>query len=115
MSPWQRIYTHLTSKGFDVYSPGQHQGECTSPYIVLKDAGSSKLDSFSSKKVLYDLMCYVPKEAFSTLEPFVDEVEAAMKLMYPEVISLQFRTPSYLDDSVKAHMISTQYQNNKKL
>lgn len=115
MSTWQRIYSHLKNKGFDVYSPGQHQGECTSPYVVLKDAGSSKFDSFSSSKNLYDLMCYVPKEVFSTLEPFVDSVETAMKEMYPEVIPLHFRTPSYLDDSVKAHMISTQYQNNKKL
>lgn len=115
MSQWQRIYTHLKQNGFDVYSPGQHKGECISPYVVVKDSGLNPLSSFSSTQALYDVMCYVPKEQFSTLEPYVDSVKACMKGLYPSIISTNFQTASYLDDTVKGHMISVQYRNNRKL
>ena len=29
------IYDHLVAKGFDVYTPAQHKGECVTPYIVV--------------------------------------------------------------------------------
>lgn len=115
MSQWQNIYKHLKSKGFEVYSPGQHMGDCTSPYVVIKDAGFSQLMEFSSGQALYDLMCYVPQQQFSTLEDFVAQVEEAMKGLYPAIISMDYRTPSFLDDTIKGHMISTQYRNNRKL
>ena len=115
MSQWQNIYKHLKAKGFDVYSPGQHNGDCTAPYVVVRDAGLSRLSEFSSKQARYDLLCYVPQDQFSTLEPYVDDVEAAMKDLYPAVVSMHFRTSSFLDDTVKGHMVSTQYRNNRKI
>lgn len=114
MSQWQKIYTHLKSDGFDVYSPGQHQGECLNPYIVVKDAGLNPLYSFSSSQVLYDVMCYVPQDKFSTLEPYVEKVKESMKKLYPAIIPVNFQTASFLDDTVKGHMISVQYKNNRK-
>ena len=114
MSQWQNIYKHLKSKGFDVYSPGQHQGECIKPYVVLKDAGLNPFSSFSSSQALYDVMCYVPKERFSILEPYVEKVKEAMKGLYPAIIPVYFQTASFLDDTVKGHMISVQYKNNRK-
>lgn len=115
MSQWKTIYRHLTAKGFDVYSPGQHEGDCTAPYVVVRDAGLSRLSEFSSTQARYDLLCYVPQDQFSTLEPYVDSVEAAMKGLYPAIVCMNYRTPSFLDDTVKGHMVSTQYRNNRKL
>jgi hypothetical protein len=114
MSQWQNIYKHLKLKGFDVYSPGQHQGECMKPYVVLKDAGVNPLSEFSSSQALYDVMCYVPKERFSTLEPYVEQVKEAMHGLYPAIIPMHFQTASFLDEDVKGHMISIQYRNNRK-
>ena len=34
-SRWEDIYNYLKSKGFKVYSPGQHEGECLSSYVVV--------------------------------------------------------------------------------
>lgn len=113
-SRWQDIYKHLTKEGFDVYSPGQHEGECTSPYVVVKDAGASPLGNFSSTQNLYDIMCYVPKDNFSQLEPFVQRLEMAMVKMYPTIRPVHFKTASFYDDTVKGHMISVQYINYKK-
>lgn len=115
MSQWQNIYKHLKTQGIDVYAPGQHQGECVSPYTVVKDAGLNPLSSFSSTQALYDIMCYVPQAQFSTLEPYVERVKEAMKGLYPAIIPVNFQTASFLDDTVKGHMISVQYRNNRKL
>ena len=114
MSQLQNIYKHLKTSGLDVYSPGQHQGECTSPYVVQKYAGLNPLSNFSSSQALYDVMCYVPKDQFSTLEPYVEKVKKAMTGLYPAIIPVYFQTASFLDDTVKGHMISVQYRNNRK-
>ena len=115
MSQWKNIYRHLKQAGIDVYSPGQHQGECIAPYTVVKDAGLNPLSSFSSSQALYDVMCYVPQAQFSTLEPYVEQVKQAMKGLYPAIVPMNFQTASFLDDTVKGHMISIQYRNNRKL
>lgn len=115
MSQWQNIYKHLKKSGFDVYSPGQHRGDCTSPYVVIRVAGSNRILDFSSTQTLYDLLCYVPQDRYSTLEPYVESVKDCMKGLYPAIISMHFETPSFLDDTVKGHMISVQYRNNRKL
>ena len=115
MSQWMNIYRQLRADGVDVYSPGQHQGECISPYTVLRDAGSNQLGDFSSTRALYEILCYVPQDQYSTLEPYVEEVKSSMKKLYPAIVPTHFETPSFLDDTVKGHMISVQYRNNRKL
>lgn len=114
MSCWKDIYTHLKNEGFDVYSPGQHQGECTSPYVVVKDMGAARFVEFSSNRVLYDIMCYVPKDHFSQLEPFVNSMKTSMRKMFPRIRPAHYETPSFYDDTVKGHMISVQYINYRK-
>lgn len=114
-SRWQDIFLHLKKEGFDVYSPGMKTGECTSQYLVVKNDGSSKHASFSTDIDLYAVLCYVPKEKYSTLEPFVQMVKNSMKGLEPMIKPYGSQTPSYYDDSVKAHMISIEYKNYKKL
>lgn len=115
MSCWQDIFRHLKSGGFDVYSPGQHEGECITPYIVVKDAGTSQFREFSSTQNLYDLLCYMPKDRFSELEDFVLSVEKRMKGMFPRVRPANYKTASFYDDTVRGHMVSIQYINYRKL
>lgn len=114
-SRWQDIFSHLQKAGFDVYSPGIKTGECTSPYLVVKNDGSSKHVSFSTDVDLYAVMCYVPKDKYSALEPLVQKVKNSMKELEPMIKPYGSQTPSYHDDSVKAHMISIEYKNYKKL
>lgn len=111
---YKDIFKHLKSKGFDVYAPAQHQGECTKPYLVLRDEGTTQFQGFSTTQNLYDVLCYVPRDQFTTLETYVDSVEAAMKELFPMVKSMHYRTPSFYDDSVKGHMVSTRYVNYRK-
>lgn len=113
-SRWQDIFKHLENKGFEVYSPGIKVGECKHPYLVVKNDGSS-IHSFASSDVdLYSVLCYVPKDEYSKLEPLVQSVKSAMKELYPMIIEYGSQTPSYYDDNFKAHMVSVEYKNYKK-
>ena len=114
-SRWQDIFLHLKKEGFDVYSPGMKTGECTSEYLVVKNDGSSKHASFSTDIDLYAVMCYVPKEKYSSLEPLIQKVKRSMKELEPMIKPYGSQTPSYYDDSYQAHMISIQYKNYKKM
>lgn len=114
-SRWQDLYLFLTSKGYDVYTPGQKEGECLSKYIVVKYAGSVKADMISSRRDLYDLILYVPKANYSQLESFVQQVITDMKEIEPLFMSYDNQQDtSYFDDSVKAHFVSIVYMNYKK-
>lgn len=113
-SRWQDIFLFLKNKGFDVYSPGEKVGECKKPYVVITHAGGSKLPSFSTDEYIYTVMCYVPRNNYSKLEPFVLSVKEIMKELRPMILDRGQQTPSYYDDSLKAHMISIDYINYKK-
>lgn len=114
-SRWQDLYLFLTSKGYDVYTPGQKEGECLSKYIVIKYAGSVKADMISSRRDLYDLILYVPKASYSQLESFVQQVISDMKEVEPLFMPYDNQQDtSYFDDSVKAHFVSIVYMNYKK-
>lgn len=114
-SRWQDLHRHLKKKGFDVYSPGMKTGDCTAGYLVVKNNGGSKHNSFSTEVDTYQIMCYVPKQAYSRLEPLVQAVKAAMKELEPLFKWNGSDSGSYYDDSVQAHMYTIVYKNHKKL
>lgn len=114
-SRWGDIYNQLKADGFDVYSPGIKAGDCRSPYVVVKISSSTKHTSFSTDVALYDVMCYVPKQSYSKLEPYVRSVRESLKKLEPMILPYGQIQPSYYDDTFKAHMVSIMYKNYKKL
>ena len=111
---WQDIYIHL-KESFDTYSPGIKLGECEEPYVVVKNDGSTKHPNFSTDIDLYAVMCYVPKQSYSSLETLIQQVKKEMKELEPMIMPYGLQTPSFYDDALKAHMISISYRNYKKL
>ncbi len=111
---WSDIFKHLKYKGIDVYSPGTKEGECKSPYVVLKDAGDSKAENSPATRRIYDLLLYLPKNNYSNLEVYISEVVEAMDELYPMIRPLHSRTTPYYDDTYKAWMTSIQYINYRK-
>lgn len=114
-SRWADIYNQLKSDGFDVYPPGVKVGDCTDPYVVVSIDVSTAHTSFSTNVDLYDVMCYVPKQEYSKLEPYVMAAMESLKKLEPMVLPYGQRTSSYYDDSIKAHMVSVMYKNYKKI
>lgn len=113
-SRWQDIYLHLKNKGFDVYAPAQKEGDCTSPYLVIKNDGSYNHVNFSTDRDMYAIYCYVPKDKYSELEPLVQAVKDAMLELYPMIQSYGQQLPAFYDDSVKGHYVGIEYENHKK-
>lgn len=109
------IFRHLKSKGAEVYFPGQKIGECLNNYVVVKEGDTSQYQGFSSTATVYELLCYVPKEKYSQLPIFCDQVKEFMKELDPMIRSMNYETPSFYDAQVKAHMKSIQYMNIKKI
>lgn len=113
-SRWADIYSQLQKSGFDVYSPGIKTGDCITPYVIVAISSSTEHTSFSSNVDLYSVMCYVPKQAYSKLEPFVHSVESSLVELEPMILPYGQRQPSFYDDTIKAHMVSIMYKNYKK-
>lgn len=114
-SVWKEIYRELKASGIDVYSPGQYEGECKAPYVVLSNSGSSLTTNYSTRTVYYSVMCYVPLNSYSMLEPYVEEVKEVMKGLFPMIRPDGIETPATLDEELQAHMISVEYMNYRKL
>lgn len=110
---WEQIVQHLTDAEFEVYAIGQKQGECKKPYIVVKEDGAT-VTIVSSTVKTYTLLCYVPSNRYSELEPFVNEVKEVMKDMFPLMRSNGSETPAFIESEIKAVMISIQYNNYRR-
>lgn len=110
-TPWEIIYNHFKSSGFEVYEPNQHVGECKSKYVVVKAAGLSKFSGYSTATNLYDILCYVPRRQFSTLEVYLKEVRTCLRELENSLMlrPVYFETAPYYDEDAKAHMVSMQY------
>lgn len=113
-SRWEDIFNQLKRSGFDVYSPGIKVGDCINPYVVVAIGSSTEHTSFSSSVDLYYIMCYVPKQEYSKLEPFVRSVEKSMAELEPMILPYGQMQSSFYDDTIKAHMVSITYKNYKK-
>lgn len=109
------IYDCLKDNQVEVYFPGQHKGECTSNYVVVRDATSVKSLSFSTMIHYYDVLCYVPQQRFGDLEPFLEEVKKVMKQLVPMIKPADSETGSFYDESNKGWMKSVQYQNYRQI
>lgn len=114
-SRWQDIFLHLKNKGFSVYPPATKVGECTEPYLVLKTSATTQKLRYSSMVTYYDVLCYIPRGQYSQLEVYFQSVKDAMKELQPMIMPTYTDTEPFYDDMVKAHMVSTQYRNNRKI
>lgn len=113
-SRWGDIFLHLKKAGIAVYAPGTKEGECKKSYVVVKGAGTSKVEGISSSAALFDILAYVPKNSYSKIESYVREVENAMDGLWPMIRPTHFQTEPFFDENVKGWMVSIQYVNYRK-
>lgn len=112
---WKEIYTKLKEKDLNPYPPGQHIGECRERYCVVRE--SSQVPFFHSRRVGYrliDIIIFVPLASYIKVEPYMQEVRAAMKEL-PYLRKTGNETPVITDDEKKAYTTSIEYQIIKTL
>ena len=116
MASWQTFYEQLKKEGFEVYSPGQKRGECTSKYVVIKNYGKGLYSNISTYEQLYDIICYVPKNNYSELEDYVESVKKCLNGLKSKYM-VRFKhqdDSSYFDEEIKGHQLSFRYALYKK-
>lgn len=105
---YKTIYQHLRQEGYDVYSVGQHKGICSSPYIVIRNAGT--VTELSVSQTDYELLLYYPMDHYSEFEEYIDTVRDTMNALYPGLKLADDSSEHYLDEDVRAYQASLVYR-----
>ena len=112
---WKKMYDKLRSKGLNPSAPGQHVGECREKYCVIRE--SAQVPYFYTNRLGYriiDIIVYVPLASYVQVEPYMNDIRAAMKEL-PFLRKTGTETPIITDDEAKAYTASIEYQIIKKL
>lgn len=113
---WERAYLHLMSKGIDVYSPGQHEGKCTNPYVVLKNNGITGFEGSNQiGSQIIDIILYYPSTNYSNIEPYTYQIQRILKELSEYLRPTGNITPVILDDSANGYTQTLEYQTFQKL
>lgn len=106
------LFDYLTENNINVFLISQPKGNVTSPYVILKDAGTIGMMSNKVGTQLIDVIFYLPQNQFTKCEPYKKQVMELIK----EFNKLRYtgeETPIISDDDVKGLTFSVMYQNFK--
>lgn len=106
------LYTYLKEKGFDVYSIGQHQGTCSSPYLVIKENGESDIAGTSYINYVVEILVYYPMGSYSLIRIYTDKLKKEMS-GFKALRRVLAPMPTIIDDDKKAYMTSYTYKKIK--
>lgn len=110
---WQIISDTLNENGVDVFPPATKIGECKSPYVVLKQDGSTQIEKYSSEYVYYRFIVYVPRNKYSELSNFENKIKKILAdNLFPMIMPVGQTESDYYDDNYNAHMRAFLYRNN---
>lgn len=108
---WKDIYRHLTTAGFEVYSLGQHEGECKNPYLVLRDNGVTRSQSIETPE--FEVLLYYPMGRYSGFSDYIRRVKGSMNELYPALKLADDEAPHYPDNDKRAYMTSLIYRGSR--
>lgn len=106
-------YNALKSAGVDVYFPGTHEGECTSPYAVIKKLSSSQFGTYSSDIHYFEVLCCAP--VVSACYELAEAVQTALKTIYPTAKSTRNVSEPYYSENITGWMVQLEYKYYKKI
>lgn len=114
---WEIVVSELNKNGINAYPPATKQGQCKEKYVVVKSGGSTRANTYSSRRNIYNIFLYVPKNEYSTLLDFQAEVEEVMakEPIYPMLMPTGNSENDYYDDNIDAHLRIISYYNNQRV
>ncbi|MEY7998606.1 hypothetical protein AB8U03_00070 [Clostridium sp. Mt-5] len=113
---WERVFLLLKSRGIDVYSPGQHEGKCTSPYVVVKNTGTSGFQGSNQiGSQTLDIIIYYPLTNYSDMEPYTCQIQNFLSQLKEYIRSTGNITPVVIDDTVSGYTQTIEYQTFQRL
>ncbi len=106
---WQQMYSLLKDAGMAVYTPGQHEDYCSSPYcVVSQDRVTVEEDTPASYKIL-TVIAFVPVDQYSTLDPYVQSVYEALEPLH-DTVAFTGRIVYEVDRDFRAHKATLTYR-----
>lgn len=98
---------------YPCYAIGEHKGECTEPYIVLKfDTQLASMNNGQCGWQFVHVFCYVPLGDITALDDMVIKAQEALK------DKLEFTgdiTPELIEDEKKAYFRRLKYKIPKEV
>lgn len=109
----RKLYDYLHLNNVNVYFPGQHQGECTKSYVLIKDDGIIS-DNGVVGRGFIDLLFFVPIPMYLECEKYKKQVKGIIK-QFGKLKYTGQETGPIVDDGKKAYTFSVLYETYKKL
>jgi hypothetical protein len=101
------MYAALRDAGITVYLPGQHDGPCKTPYVVVSDGGTMPTGKTTGIK-RFLVTGYVPLGRLTDLRAVLAEAQAALRAV-PAVRTTGEISHEEIDDERAAHFASIEY------
>ena len=76
---YKHLSRFLTENNIKNYSIGQHQGKCTSPFVVISDEGERGISGYSITYKEIDLILVYPLGKYSQIDDYIENVKNVMK------------------------------------
>lgn len=73
----EEMYQALADAKIDVYLPGQYQGACKAPYVVLSDGGVISMGKSTGRRSFW-VTGYAPVSRPMALKPLLAQVRSAL-------------------------------------
>ena len=101
------MYTALKGAGLAVYLPGQFDGNCTAPFVVVSDGGTVPTGKTTGIK-RFLVTGYVPIGRLTDLRALLASSQAALRAV-PAVKTTGEISHEEIDDERAAHSASMEY------
>lgn len=106
---WQQIYELLQDAGMVVYTPGQHEDYCSSPYcVVSQDRTTPQEDAAAGYKTL-TVIAFVPVDQYSALDPYVQSIYTALEPLH-DTVYFTGQVVYEVDRDFRAHKATLTYR-----
>ena len=107
LSYYEEIYKKLKSEGIEIYAPSQKNDLCKNRYVVIKEDGQYTRNKLTGYSII-TLYCYIPKNIYSKLEYFVDEIENELSNI-DFLVKTGNKSPKIYDDDVQGYFQTIEY------
>ena len=76
---YKHLSRFLTENNIKNYSIGQHQGKCTSPFVVISDEGERGISGYTITYKEIDLILVYPLGKYSQIDDYIENIKNVMK------------------------------------
>ncbi|MGL4253154.1 MAG: hypothetical protein ACRCR2_03725 [Fusobacteriaceae bacterium] len=110
---YSKIADILTDKGFDVYPLGKHSGNCTKPFVVIKEYLPAKTTNKSLVRQTFDIFPFCPLARYSQVMTYITNLQAVLGDV-KEIQCISDSSPIMIDNDKQAYTTRISYQNLRR-